>query len=101
MATIRVNGLALTVACRPGDEARIQTLGKDLDRRVRGMRKAMPGAGDVKLLIAVALSLLAEADEATETGAQQIDADVLARLLTLTERAEGAADALEGRNQTL
>ena len=89
-AQIVVNGLSLSVACEPGDEARVERLGRDLDRRVRAMRNALPGAGDAKLLIAVALSLLDEAggDEG------RASPDVQARLSELAERAEAAARSL-------
>jgi cell division protein ZapA len=61
-ADIEVNGRRYSVACAPGQEVRLGTLGARLDRQVRQIADAVGDIGEARLLLVAALSLMDELD---------------------------------------
>lgn len=97
-ADITIRGRAYSVACAPGQEARLVALSKQLDTRVGDISKAVGDIGDDRLLLIAALALLDELDAARkghvdvvgpgiETAAQAIG-DAATRIEALAARIE-------------
>lgn len=63
-ADITLRGRAFSVACAPGQEARLVALSKQLDTRVGQISKAVGEIGDERLLLIASLALLDELDAA-------------------------------------
>ncbi len=61
-ADIVVNNRRYSVACAPGQEARLTTLGARLDKQVRQIADAVGDIGEARLLLVAALSLMDELD---------------------------------------
>ena len=95
-ADITIQGKLYSVACAPGQEARLVDLSRDLDVRVRQIAEAVGDIGEEKLLLIAALALLDELDEAKSAtpaiaGADRAAAaigDAAARIRALAERIE-------------
>ena len=92
-ANIRVYGRSYTVACSPGQEARLTELGAELYERMTRIASAVGDVGDDRLLLVAALSLLDEL-HAAQGGSR-------ARLAELEERAADALDQAAGRIEAL
>lgn len=94
-ADIEINGQRYSVACAPGQEARLQQLGTRLDRRIQKIAGAVGDIGEARLLLIASLALLDEVDAARK-GAP-IDRDQLAAsaLLDAAARIEAMATRLE------
>lgn len=63
-ADITLRGRAFSVACAPGQEARLVSLSKELNKRVEQISGAVGEIGDERLLLIAALALLDELDAA-------------------------------------
>jgi cell division protein ZapA len=63
-ADITLRGRAFSIACAPGQEARLVALSKDLNIRVEQISGAVGDIGDERLLLIAALALLDELDAA-------------------------------------
>lgn len=98
-ADITLRGRAFSVACAPGQEARLIALAKQLDSRVTQISKAAGEIGDERLLLLASLSLLDELDaarrgQAAMTG-PEIDkaagalSEAATRITALAKRIEG------------
>ena len=61
--SIRINNRIYEVACGEGEEQHLESLADDINRRIEQLRPQMPGAAEVKLLLAAALTF---ADEVRE-----------------------------------
>lgn len=61
-ADIKVRGRSYSVACAPGQEARLVGLSRQLDARVQDIASAVGNIGDDRLLLIAALALLDELD---------------------------------------
>lgn len=70
-ADINIRGRSYSVACAPGQEARLVGLSQQLDVRVRDIADAVGNIGDDRLLLIAALALLDELDASYR---QQIEA---------------------------
>ena len=67
-ADISLRGRSYSIACAPGQEARIQSLADQLDGRVQQIAGAVGDIGDERLLLIAALALLDELDDARKLG---------------------------------
>ncbi len=63
-ADITIRGRAYSVACAPGQEARLTSLAYQLDLRVSQIAGAVGDIGDERILLIAALALLDELDAA-------------------------------------
>ena len=92
--TISLGGRALPVACREGEEARVQLLGRMLEQRWPAASRAAGGAGTERAMFFLALMLADDLDEAEQrppAGSAVSEAAVE----RIAERLERLADALE------
>ena len=95
-ADITIRGREYSVACAPGQEARLVELSRDLDKRVRTIAEAVGDIGEARLLLVAALALLDELDAAergapvdlSQQKAASALADAAARIEALTQRIE-------------
>ena len=63
-ADITIRGRAYSVACAPGQEARLAALSRQLDNRVTQIAGAVGDIGEDRILLIAALALLDELDAA-------------------------------------
>ena len=63
-ANITIRGRAYSVACAPGQEARLTALSTQLDTRVTQIAGAVGEIGEARLLLIASLALLDELDAA-------------------------------------
>lgn len=98
-ATIQVYGRSYTVACSPGQEARLTELGAELDSRITRIATAVGDVGDDRLLLVAALSLLDEL-HAAQGGSRARLAELEARAADALEQAAGRIEALATRVET-
>ncbi|GGB34345.1 hypothetical protein GCM10011380_24750 [Sphingomonas metalli] len=91
--TIQVGGRPHTIACRPGEEARVQLLGRMLDQRWSAADRAAAGQPERAMLF-VAL-MLADALEEAESRPPVGAAIGEAALERLADRLEKLAETLE------
>ena len=66
-ADITLRGRNYSIACAPGQEARIVALSQQLDARVKHIASAVGDIGEDRLLLITALALLDELDSARRT----------------------------------
>lgn len=65
-ADISLLGKPYSVACAPGQEARLEGLSRDLDQRATRIREAVGDIGQDRVLLIAALALLDELDAARQ-----------------------------------
>lgn len=96
-AEITVHGRDYSVACAPGQEARLRDLARRLDQRVARIAEAVGEVGEERLLLVAALAMLDELDAArrgspdfveVERRAANAILDAAARIDALAARAE-------------
>ncbi|UIJ43938.1 cell division protein ZapA [Sphingomonas cannabina] len=89
-----IGGRSHTVACRDGEEAELEALGRRLDRHADAAARAAGSAGGERMMLFIALML---ADELAETERTRGDGDgnVAAVLQHIARRLESVATALE------
>lgn len=75
-AEIMIRGRAYSVACAPGQEARLKGLSSQLDARVGQIADAVGDIGDDRLLLIAALALLDELDASRRGQAGESTPDV-------------------------
>ena len=88
--SINIANRTYELACGEGEEARVQELAAYVDEKVGELRKQLPGAPEVKLLVFAALMLADESREARGMAKQAETARASA-----TDSAETLATALE------
>ena len=88
--SIQIANRTYELACGDGEEQRVQELAAYVDEKVDDLRRQMPGAPEVKLLVFAALIL---ADESRE--ARGIAKAAESARATATDGAETLATALE------
>ncbi len=101
--TVRINGYAYTVGCEDGQEAHLQAMAEEVDRRVDSIKALGGQSGEARLLALAALLMADELhDMAAELGQGSVvgtasghDAAYDERLARLAERAEAIATRLE------
>ncbi len=96
-ADITIQGRAYSVACAPGQEARLGVLAVDLDRRISGIASAVGDIGEARLLLVAALALLDELEAAKRAGPATPDIEVKAveALTNAATRIAAIADRVE------
>lgn len=96
-ADITIQGRAYSVACAPGQEARLGVLAVDLDRRISGIASAVGDIGEARLLLVAALALLDELEAAKRAGPATPDVEVKAveAITNAATRIAALADRVE------
>jgi cell division protein ZapA len=77
--SLTINGRSYSVACGDGEEAYIQSLAADIDRKVQGLAGQLGAVGEARLLVMAALLIadeLAEARGEKGGGAPALDGGV-------------------------
>jgi cell division protein ZapA len=88
--SIQIANRTYELACGEGEEARVQELAAYVDGKVVELRKQMPGAPEIKLMIFASLLLAEESHEARGVAKAAENARASA-----TDNAETLATALE------
>ena len=88
--SIQIASRAYELACGEGEEERVQELAVYVDEKVNALRRQMPGAPEIKLMVFAALLLADESREARGMAKQAENARASA-----TDSAETLATALE------
>lgn len=92
--TLSIGGRPMPVACRDGEEARVQQLGRMLDQRWPAALRAAGGVNTERAMFFLALMLADDLDEAENAPAS--DGGVSeAAVARIADRLERLADALE------
>jgi cell division protein ZapA len=92
--TLSIGGRPMPVACRDGEEARVQLLGRMLDQRWPAAQRAAGGVNAERAMFLLALMLADDLDEAVNRRAS--DGGVSeAAIARIAERLERLADTLE------
>jgi cell division protein ZapA len=60
---ITINGRNYRVTCGPGEEARLEALARDFDKRIETLVRSVGQAGEAQLLLVAGLLLADELDE--------------------------------------
>lgn len=96
-ADIQLRGRTFSIACAPGQERRIEALGRQLDARVKHIAGAVGDIGDERLMLVAALALLDELDEARRNapGSPESERKVAAALVRAADRIESLAARIE------
>ena len=92
-ADIRIKGRSYSVACAPGQEARLIALSHQLDARIEDIARAVGNIGDDRLLLIASLALLDELDAAHQAQAAAAGPDI--------ERAANALNNTAARIEAL
>ena len=99
---ISIGGRRYQVACRDGEEARLETLGRLVDTRATDVIRAIGKGEQGRELLMVALLLADELDEArtivTELHAQEVDRT--AAIARCAERIDALTAKLENGGQS-
>jgi cell division protein ZapA len=100
MATVNatIAGRQFRLACEDGQEEHLQTLARDVDERIEGLRKQFGEIGDTRLTVMAALMVADEMSEAAHKMRrmeEELDALRDARVVA-TDRAKAASDAVVG-----
>ncbi|MEL6666111.1 MAG: cell division protein ZapA [Pseudomonadota bacterium] len=86
-ADIKLRGRSYSVACAPGQEARLIALSGQLNARVEEIASAVGNIGDDRLLLIASLALLDELDAAHRSQAEAAGPDVQRAAQALTDTA--------------
>lgn len=107
--TIKINGYAYTVGCEDGQEAHLQAMAGEIEKRVNSIRALGGQSGEARLLVLAALlmadelhdlnvdmqNLRSEAGLAAMGGAPAGDPHLAETLARLADKAEEIASSLE------
>src|SRR5271168_3359512 len=107
--TLRINGYAYTLGCQDGEEAHLQAMAAEVDRRIDGVKASAGPSGEARMLVIAALLMaddiyeLRQAVAAAGPGGQDsatgsvpaADGRLGRRLGKLAKRAEDIAAGLE------
>ncbi|MGB0261877.1 MAG: cell division protein ZapA [Henriciella sp.] len=98
-ADIRLRGRDYSLACAPGQEARLKDLATRLDARLDEIEAAVGQVGDQRLMLIAALALLDELENVSSEAAASVDLslanvntaldEAAKRLLALAVKVEG------------
>ena len=69
VVTIRLNGTPYQIGCGPGEEARIEALGQDIEEILQSLVGSVGQIGEARLLAMAALMLADRASEASKPSA--------------------------------
>lgn len=93
-----IAGRQFRLACEDGQEDHLQSLAKDIDQRIIGLRRKFGEIGDTRLTVMAALMLADEMNEAMQK-VRRLEEDVAAlqdARLVAADRAKAASDAVAG-----
>ncbi len=101
--TLRINGYAYTLGCKDGEEAHLQDMAAEVDRRIEGVKTTAGPSGEARMLVIAALLMADELDElqkkmpdqTTQAAPPAPDPRLGRRLGKLAKRAEEIAANLE------
>jgi cell division protein ZapA len=101
--TLRINGYAYTLGCKDGEEAHLQDMAAEVDRRIEGVKTTAGPSGEARMLVIAALLMADELDElqkkirdeTSQGGSPASDPKLGRRLGKLAKRAEEIAANLE------
>lgn len=95
--TIRINGRDFGVACAPGEEAHIDTLGRMIDGRLEELGDDRRTLSETRTLLYAALFLADDLHElrAKPAAAAPASPDLASRVSAIAERLEKIAEHLE------
>jgi cell division protein ZapA len=101
--TLRINGYAYTLGCQDGEEAHLQAMAEEVDRRIDSVRASAGPSGEARMLVIAALLMADDIYEMRQkldqAGSGKPDAapdgKLGRRLGKLAKRAEDIADDLE------
>jgi len=100
-ADIDILGRRFSVACAPGQEARLTGLGMALDARVRKIAGAVGDVGEERLLLIAALSLLDELEAAKAAPTAELEAEVAKVFAGAAQRIDAMIDRIAARSTIL
>jgi len=105
--TLRINGYAYTLGCQDGEEAHLQAMAAELDRRIETVKASAGPSGEARMLVIAALLMAddvyelrqkleaAETGQGTQRALPAADSKLGRRLGRLAKRAEDIAAGLE------
>ena len=96
-ADIEIFGRRYSVACAPGQEARLNELGLELDARVSKIAEAVGDVGDDRLLLVAALSLLDELTAAKAAPTAALEAEIATVFTGAAQRIDALIDRITAR----
>ena len=85
IAVVTVAGRAYRVGCEPGEEPRIEALGRLVDERIEKLREGFGEIGDQRLLVMGALGFADEAED-HRLRAEKLESSLDALRVELAER---------------
>lgn len=96
-ADIEIAQKRYSIACAPGQEARLQILAGRLDRRVEQIKGAVGDIGEARLLLVAALALIDELETAKAALATppKVITDANAAILDAAARIDAIASRIE------
>lgn len=101
--TLRINGYAYTIGCRDGEEAHLNDMGREVEKRIETIKSSAGQSGEARMLVMASLLMADELFEMQQRlaaaqsggGAPASDARLGRRLSRLAKRAEDIAVGLE------
>ena len=94
IVTIRLNGTPYQIGCGPGEEARIEALGKDIEEVLQSLVGSVGQIGEARLLAMAALILADRAQDTSKSAAKGGDEGAAAGEDAAAEALERAADRI-------
>ena len=94
IVTIRLNGTPYQIGCGPGEEARIEALGKDIEEVLQSLVGSVGQIGEARLLAMAALILADRAQDTSKSAANGGDEGAAADEDAAAEALERAADRI-------
>lgn len=93
---VKVHGRTYSVGCPQGYEARLKSLGADLDKRVHEIANNVGDIGETKLLLVAALMLLDEmSSEQNPSASNDVEVDALKALRQAAQKVMRIAGRIE------
>jgi cell division protein ZapA len=96
--TLRINGYAYTLGCRDGEEAHLNAMARDVEKRIDAVRSTAGQSGESRMLLMAALTMadeLYEMEQRLQSGQSGGEARLGRRLSRMAKRAEDIAVGLE------
>jgi cell division protein ZapA len=96
--TLRINGYAYTLGCRDGEEAHLNAMAREVEKRIESVRSMAGQSGESRMLLMAALTMadeLYEVEQRLQSGRSGGEARMAKRLSRMATRAEEIAAGLE------
>jgi cell division protein ZapA len=96
--TLRINGYAYTLGCRDGEEAHLNAMAREVEKRIESVRSMAGQSGESRMLLMAALTMadeLYEVEQRQQSGRGAGEARIARRLSRMATRAEEIAAGLE------